>query len=392
VRDWCQDGLYFAGQVSNVKLVENSFHHNRGRGVAFQAAPSGTVQVYGNSFRDNGAEGLSLASGAMQAGYNEWGDIAGPDGPEGDGLAGEVDPWPWVFGRLYLSPSSQDVGAGERLEAAVRMDVHHLFGLQFELQFDPNRLRLISQPEFGSFYVPGEGRVCTVTEMSEANLSGEILVKCNRADGDPEYDAAQDPLLALEFQAALFSGSPQTSALDLVDSSARLASKDGAGIFIDSLADGTVTIRGAWRVNGAVDLQGRADDSGAVVKFPPGTDYPGGKATTDALGRYEFWGVTPGGYRVKVEMERYLDAASEVVTGEASRTLNTVRLPGGDADDSDAINIRDASAIGGAYGTAPGEPRWFAGADINNDRAVDLLDLVLMGGNYGLRSPVPWTP
>jgi hypothetical protein len=70
------------------------------------------------------------------------------------------------------------------------------------------------------------------------------------------------------------------------------------------------------------------------------------------------------------------------VSGD-DQTLNTVVLLGGDADDSDEVDISDMSIIGGQFGNA-GAGITDSRADINDDDAVDILDLVLAGGNYGL--------
>jgi hypothetical protein len=94
-------------------------------------------------------------------------------------------------------------------------------------------------------------------------------------------------------------------------------------------------------------------------------------------------------------MARYLDAregesgSGVTVSGGGVTTLNQVKLLGGDADDSDRVDISDASIIGGLFGSSGAEitnPR----ADINNDGFVNILDLVLVGGNFDKSSPVPW--
>jgi len=107
--------------------------------------------------------------------------------------------------------------------------------------------------------------------------------------------------------------------------------------------------------------------------------------------------VVDGTYTVEVEMDRYLDARREgvAVAYLATVTLSQVRLLGGDADDSDKVDLADLVLIGGAYGTSDGGgPLWNPMADINDDKTVNIVDLVLVGGNYGKQSitDVPWTP
>lgn len=393
VRDWCDGGIKFAGSNTDIKVVDNYIHDNAGNGLVFPgSAPGGIVEVYGNAFRNNGASGVYLASGSLTAEYNEWGDIDGPAGPNGDGVSGLVDYDPWVFGKVYVSPASASVLEGNQVTINIKMDVHHLYGIQFHVTFDQTLLQLAENPTVGSFKTTTDGAVCTVTTAANANVDGKVKFNCNRADGDAEYDASNDVILSLKFTAQDIPGASAVSAIDILDGKVKLGAKDGVNIFVDSVTDGSVTILGTTSVAGRVDLQGRDNDSGAVVNFPAGSVYPGGSDTTDVWGRYDFANVEDGNYLVTVEMARYLDAAAMVSVSGENLTLNTVKLLGGDTNDDDTINISDATTIGSAFGTVPGDPYWNINADINNDGTVNILDLVLMGGNYGLSSPVPWTP
>lgn len=393
VRNWCDGGIKFAGNNTDVKVVDNYIHANVFNGLVFPStAPGGIVEVYGNAFRNNGASGIYLASGSLKAEYNEWGDIAGPSGPNGDGVTGSVDYTPWVFGKLYVSPASASVLEGNQVTVNIKMDVHHLFGVEFHVTFDKTLLQLAEDPTVGSFKTTTSGSVCTASTAANANMDGKVQFKCNRADGDAEYDATNDTILSLKFTAQDIPGSSATSAINILDGKVKLGAMDGVNIFVDSVTDGSVTVLGSTSVAGRVDLQGRDNDSGAVATLPPGTVYPGGSDTTNTWGRFGFANVEDGSYLITIEMARYLDAAATIsVTGE-NLTLNTVKLLGGDTNDDDTINISDATTIGSAFGTVPGDPYWNSSADINNDGIVNILDLVLMGGNYGLSSPVPWTP
>ena len=59
-------------------------------------------------------------------------------------------------------------------------------------------------------------------------------------------------------------------------------------------------------------------------------------------------------------------------------TTGTITLKAGDADDDDAIDIDDATLIGGNIGESASSEE-----DINGDGAINILDLVHVGRNYG---------
>jgi hypothetical protein len=70
--------------------------------------------------------------------------------------------------------------------------------------------------------------------------------------------------------------------------------------------------------------------------------------------------------------------------------FTTVTLLGGDANDTDIINILDLSLMGARFSISCGDPRWDDRADINDDCTVNILDLSVAGGNFLKTSPVPW--
>ena len=129
--------------------------------------------------------------------------------------------------------------------------------------------------------------------------------------------------------------------------------------------------------SGAIDIQGRTDDSGAT--FTAGAY----STTTDTSGYYELT-VPEGTYDVSAEMDRYLDGER---TGEVCPAGETVQLPdvtllGGDANDDCTINILDLSFMGSRFGLSDGDTNFDAKADINTDGTVNILDLTVAGGNF----------
>jgi len=388
IRNWPDDGIHFNGAITGLKVVDNYIHNNGGDGMEFNATPAGTVQIYGNALRANTGYGVNAVSGSVVAEYNEWGDIAGPTGTNGDGVSGSVDYDPWVFGAVYADvvPDPARVREGENVDVDIKVDTANLYGAQFSLTFDPAKLQVVSTTDSGAGYFKGS-QECSTTYN---NTSGTLTFYCSRGGTDAAVSGSGVKLLTITFQAQEISGTSTTATIDLDTASVKLGAVGGVNIYVDSVTDDSLTIYGTTDVSGVVDLQGRANDSGAVVTFPAGVLYPGGTDTTDSWGRYDFAGVTDGSYLVTIEMARYLDASATVSVAGDTLTLNTVMLLGGDANDSDKIDISDLSIIGGQFGKSGSgitDPR----ADINNDNTVDILDIVLAAGNYDLTSS-PWTP
>ncbi len=392
IKNWPDDGIHFEGAIADLKMVDNYIHDNSGDGVEFTQAPADTVNIYGNAFRSNTGYGINLGSGSVVAEYNEWGDIAGPTGTNGDGVAGNVDYDPWVFGKVYAENASGR--EGETVTVHIKADAANLYGAQLQVSFDETALQVKSITTSGTGYFDdgsNANRQCSATPDNDA---GTVTYFCSRIDGDPAYSGTGAKLLSITFDVvADVDGVPVETTIDLDASSVGLAALGGVNIYVDSVTDAMVTLYGTTDVSGRVDLQGRTNDSGAEVTFPAGPLYAGASDTTDSWGRYDFTGVTDASYEVTIEMARYLDAkATVVVAGDADDAivLNTALLLGGDVNDDDQIAIGDLTSIAGIFGTSPVNPATTA-QDINYDAKVDILDLVLAAGNYDLIES-PWTP
>ena len=110
--------------------------------------------------------------------------------------------------------------------------------------------------------------------------------------------------------------------------------------------------------------------------------------TTDANGDFLFDNAPADTYAVTANSDGFLAATCEGVehTVDALTTLVEAVLLAGDIDDSSAIDITDAVAIGAVFGST--EPQV---ADLNVDGEVDILDLILMAANFGQTSAEnPW--
>ena len=401
ILDWPADGIHFEGGITNLKIVDNYIHDNGSDGIEFNATPGGsTLQIYGNAFRGNGGAGgyginANSGSAVNNAQYNEWGAVDGPGGiggGSGEEVSASVDYDPWVFGDLSVNAPAF-AREEENFTVDIKTNAHHLYGIEFDLTFDPARLQVVST-------LDGDFKGSANCSVSHNNMLGTLSYHCWRqanvpptAD-DPEYDAPPEAgiVLQITFEAKAIAGSSQNTTIDLDGTSVKLGAKGGVNVFVDSVTDDTVEIRGTTTVDGVVDLQGRDDDSDAVVDPQAGPIYGWNPAayTTGSWGTYSFSDMTDETYTFKVEMERYLDAERTVTVQGDTLDLGTVVLLGGDCNDDETINMLDATTLGPAFGSVPGDGNWVPEADINADDKVNILDAVLLGGNWGESSPVSW--
>lgn len=64
-------------------------------------------------------------------------------------------------------------------------------------------------------------------------------------------------------------------------------------------------------------------------------------------------------------------------------TLPTQCTLEGDVNNDGVVNINDLAAVGAAFGTMLGDPRYDPDADLNKDGAVNIEDLATVGANFG---------
>ena len=172
---------------------------------------------------------------------------------------------------------------------------------------------------------------------------------------------------------------------------------------------GTTTVYSNYTVTGMVTMQGRIFRGGVpafLTKLGLPVYGPFPMASLDvAPGNLVWLNMPVGDYKFTTLQPRYLNVTADLnktFTLAAPKTLATLQLKGGNAmwrawvTDAwvydNAINVDDASVVGGAYGST-GD----IDADVNFDGKVNIFDLALVGGNYGLTSTLAyggtaWTP
>lgn len=143
-------------------------------------------------------------------------------------------------------------------------------------------------------------------------------------------------------------------------------------------------------VKGQVILAGRANNdwSGAEVKIGELVATAALSTTTDTQGNFSLEAVAVGQVdSIEADAGGYLSTVCNEPTIVAPETeLEKVSLVSGDIDDSEEVDVADATAIGATFGQSGANLK----ADINRDSEVDVLDLVLVAINFGATGPTEW--
>jgi hypothetical protein len=433
------DGVHIQDPVESLKIIANWIHSNADNALQVDADPTGVVTIEGNLFKVNSGPGVEFhGSGSLDATYNSWGHIDGA--LAGDGIYGNVLWEPWTYVEFYLDmdpdtdASEVTVAESQIFDVKFKADAENLYGMSFEFTYDTSMLTLNSAPVFTTPW-NGTGR-CSPT-ASHDPYNGTLSYVCFLFQGlDPEWDALGGTILTADFTAedngGLTGNGPWDAYFDIehLESYTSAAAMGGVKVFVNNAGfnapsvpdrditdtdDGVVHINGIAQFTGFIDLQGRGDDSGALLEVFDQQAISGSTLKADATsassGAYttEYDGsellVIGNTYWFQVDNDLYLPTTVTYVSGPPATDyanyedldlrpltgLNDLLLLGGDATDDDYIDINDASCIGGSFNsTSPPNCGGFGSSDVNNDGVVNILDLVLMGGNY-LLDFSPWS-
>lgn len=436
VREWA-DGVELAGSVTSFKLVNNWIHSNSGAGLQVNSGVSigGVTTIQGNLFKVNGGNGVQNDSGtSINAEYNSWGADQGPTVLGGDGVSANVDYDPWTFAEVYLDVDPitggdqvvRGVNESTSFNVDLKVDGENLYGVSFRFTYDPYYLTFNTPP---TFVAPWAGN-CSVVGSPP---TGTFAYTCYLTSG-PAWDGGT--VATFNFTAngpSLTGDGPWSTTYDIshLTADTNAGAQGGVKVFVNNAGynapstgdrditdavDGTINITGIAQFTGFVDVQGRPNDSGAVVQvynqlatsgatlLANGTSASSGKYTTSYISPYLLTVGTT--YYFQVDRALYLPttvknpslavswAQSKSMATRPLTSLATFVLLGGDATDNDKVDLDDATCIGNQYGLPAAAclvNPLTSSSDVNGDGATSILDLVLFGGNYG-QSASPWTP
>jgi hypothetical protein len=280
---------------------------------------------------------------------------------------------------LWVDAPQETLFCGETATITIGIrDVVNLYGVQFDLTFDPTVVEIIDpdgDPENGiivpgDIFPPNEYEVA-YEQVDNATGLAEFAISLLRVPKAPPFAGSGD--VAVITVRGLIDG---VSPLVLAD--AKLANDEGQPI--DALTeDSSITVECRTAVLGYAYLESRSAHDGITVTL----EGAGMTTLTDVDGSYAFNGVPSGTFTVTFEYDEFLD----VETGVWVQDGQVIELCGftllaGDLNNDEVVDILDLALGAAEFGSTSPD------ADVNADGIVDIYDLVLIGKNFKLASPL----
>lgn len=149
---------------------------------------------------------------------------------------------------------------------------------------------------------------------------------------------------------------------------------------------------------GDIDMKWRNETGFSAVEYPPGSGrkflvngiwvvspkvpkcHPIGEDLTPEDGYMVEWDTTlesDGFYLVTATM------VDEVGNSGSDVVLVYVNNHPTDIDNNGVVNIMDIATVAKAFGTEPGDEKWYPIADVNEDGKINILDIAMAAKDYG---------
>ncbi len=335
VKNWA-DGVQVAGvadgDIESLKIVNNWIHSNTGSGLLVDKQVAGVVTIEGNLFKVNGVGVSYGGAGTLDAEYNSWGADAGPTG-----LGANVDFDPWTFAEVYIDVDPDTSGdqyvrgvdESTSFDVDLNVDGENLYGLSFEFTYDPAYL-IFNSVTWTYPWSPAPTGPCI-----DSSTTGVFRYVCFLTSG--LWDGGTVATFNFTANGTALTGDGSWStyfdiSADSADTNAGAAG--GVNVFVNNAGfndpstpdrditnnaapyDGEIIITGIAQFTGFVDVQGRPNDSGALVSVYNQSATSGAtllaSGTSASSGKYTTSYNTPNlltigtGYYFQVDRALYL--------------------------------------------------------------------------------------
>ncbi len=148
--------------------------------------------------------------------------------------------------------------------------------------------------------------------------------------------------------------------------------------------------------NGTVGWNSNCDDRISTVTFyEPNTSNVAAtyETTVNSAGEFTIESVLVGTYDIIVDVPGYLNKGlADVATVVGENTVDFGTIRGGDANDSNSINIADFSGLNAAFGSVEGDANYNLFADFNCSGTINIADFSGLNAGFGqggANAPLP---
>ena len=276
-------------------------------------------------------------------------------------------------GGLSLSLPQQIVHPGDVVSLQVLANGINVYGIDGNLDITDDSIVNITNATYEDYFAENE-RLGTDSSFTTSAWDGALTLK------NPALPQSGGGTFAtLEFTA-------MTGGTTRIDVGSLFSDQDGT-LLVDHSLSYYFTVIDLLNLLGLVTYQSRSQHDGIEVFLAENSI-----AFTDTLGGFNA-GISSGAgnYTLKADAAGFLPVEKSVTLGASGDfDSGNVRLPGGDCNDDDTVDIGDLTQLLGVFrntgvSNAPG-----AITDINLDSQVNIQDLAVLGGNYELSGVQTW--
>jgi hypothetical protein len=381
--------------ITNFQIQTNIFRQLAGSGIRISSnvTLSGDQFVTNNLFQGNAGAGITnQAEQELDAPYNNWNDMSGPTGPSGDGVVGLVDYTPATYAAVRyetLAFPADKVRVGQSITYTVILDASALRGMDFIINYDPAVITILSLSDYTTEFSPCTSTLARISEPGSIEVCGDRFTQ-------PSVKGTFNL-----FKVSFTGNSGGLSSLQVNSTDPKFVTLGGMLKILPSILETrTIEVLSSWSITAAVNLQGRSNESGAVIALGIGQLF-GAVPVTFPVTNYSGSTMAPDvfsdTYQITAGMPLYLDVIASsnrfVALGAGKTSINSLFMLAGDANDDNMIDVVVAVAVANRYKALCTAGSTCPDFDLNG--AINILDLAFVGNNYGKTSTTAygsWTP
>jgi len=302
---------------------------------------------------------------------------------------------------VAIVPPELKLASGEEGTTEIQIqNVSNLFGVDFELTFDPNVVEVVDADPSTPGTQIAVGDVFTDQDhFNGVNLVQNGVISFAATLKRPALPFTGTGTLASITWKAIKRGQSNLILEEVKLSEPSKLSDTKKNLIEHETKNGVIIVDGGGgstiTISGKVLLQGRSDHSGTDIflteadctkkaKVFEQSIVPGIPTTkTDSAGNFSITSFPGRTYHCLQAVHRgYVIGQQALPTNK--QNLGTINLAGGDVTEDDEIDIFDLVLIATRYNSNNEV------TDINGDSLVDIFDLVIAASNFGLAGPQGW--